>query len=313
MAKVVVFDGYGGPDVLHVSEIPDPEAGPGQVRIRVRAAGVQPFDCATRRGDFAAYNPLRFPVRLGNEAAGVIDQVGAGVSDFAPGDEVIAFMTMEGYADTVVVPAEQVAPKPETMAWPEAGGLTASGQTAWTALDELAIKPGETLLVHAAAGGVGSMAVQLGRVREAVVVGTASPRNHEYLRSLGAIPVTYGPGLAGRVREAVPGGVDKVLDAIGGAEVLEASVELAGGERERIVTVADWASAARLGIRRIGTERSGRKLRELTELYKQGRLRVEVAETFPLERAADAHRAVETGHVRGKVVLTASDARTGAH
>ncbi|HLK01839.1 MAG TPA: NADP-dependent oxidoreductase [Streptosporangiaceae bacterium] len=304
MAKVVVFDGYGGPEVLHIAEVPDPEAGPAQVRIRVRAAGVQPFDCATRRGDFATYNQLRFPVRLGNEAAGVIDQVGAGVSDFAPGDEAIAFMTMEGYADTVVVPAEQVAPKPATMPWPQAGGLTASGQTAWTALDELAVKPGETLLVHAAAGGVGSMAVQLGRIREAVVVGTASPRNHEYLRSMDAIPVTYGPGLADRVRAAAPGGVDKVLDAIGGADVLEASLELTRGERDRIVTVADWANAARLGIRRIGTERSARKLRDLTELYTQRRLRVEVADTFPLERAADAHREVETGHVRGKVVLT---------
>lgn len=309
MAKVVMFDGYGGPDVLHVAEVPDPEAGPGQVRIRIRAAGVQPFDCATRRGDFAAYSPLRFPVRLGNEAAGVIDQVGGGIADFAPGDEVIAFMTMEGYADTVVVPAGQVARKPAAMPWPQAGGLTASGQTAWTALDELAIEPGETLLVHAAAGGVGTMAVQVGRIRAATVIGTASPRNHDYLRSLGAIPVTYGPGLAERVRAAAPGGsVDKVLDAIGGAEVLEASLELTRGERDRIVTVADWTNSARLGIRRIGTERSVRKLRELTDLYTRGRLRVEVADTFPLERAADAHRAVETGHVRGKVVLTAATA-----
>lgn len=304
MARVVVFDGHGGPEVLHVVEVPDPRAGPGQVRLRVRAAGVQPFDCATRRGDFAAYNPLTFPVRLGNEAAGVIDQVGAGVTDFAPGDEVIAFMTMEGYADTVVVPAEQAAPKPATMPWAQAGGLTASGQTAWTALDELAVKSGETLLVHAAAGGVGSMAVQLGRVREATVIGTASARNHDYLRSLGAKPVTYGPGLADRIRAAAPAGVDKVLDAIGGAEVLETSLKLAGGQPDRVVTVADWASAARMGIRRVGTERSAGKLRDLTELVLAGRLRVEVADTFPLERAADAHRAVETGHVRGKVVLT---------
>src|SRR5688572_21867283 len=214
MANVVVFNEYGGPEVLQLVEVPDPVPGAGDVRIRVKAAGVQPFDCATRRGDYAAYNPLKFPVRLGNEVAGVVDEVGPGVTDLAAGDEVIAFLDMLGYADTVVVPAAQVGRKPAKMSWPEAGGLSASGQTAYTALDELHVGPADTLLVHAAAGGVGSLAVQLAVVRGARVIGTASERNHDYLRGLGAIPVTYGPGLADRVRAAAePGGVTAVLDA----------------------------------------------------------------------------------------------------
>jgi enoyl reductase len=304
MARIVVFDEYGDPDVLHVAEVADPAAGPGEVRIRVKAAGVQPFDCLTRRGDFAAYNPLEFPVHLGNEVAGIIDQVGTGVAGFAAGDEVIAFLSMGGYGDTVVVPAGQAGRKPAAMPWPEAGVLTASGQTAYTALDELGVKAGDTLLIHAAAGGVGSYAVQLARVRGATVIGTASARNHEYLRSLGAIPVSYGPGLIDRVRAAAPAGVDAVLDAVGG-EALDVSVELMGGATKRVVTIADWANAARLGVRRIGTERSVRKLDDLTRLYRDGRLVIEVARAFPLSRAADAHREVASGHVRGKVALVA--------
>lgn len=301
MATVIVFDEYGEPEVLHPVEVPDPEAGPGEVRIAVKAAGVQPFDCGTRRGDFANYVPLAFPARLGNEVAGVVDQTGPDVTGIDEGDEVIAFMRLQGYADSVVVPADQVGKKPAGMPWEEAGVLSASGQTAWTALDELGVAAGDTLLIHAAAGGVGSFAVQLGRVRGATVVGTASERNHDYLRSLGAVPVTYGPGLADRVRALAPDGVDAALDCIGG-DALDVSLELIGST-DRIVTIADWANAARLGIRRVGTERSVEKLAGLTHLYETGQLRVEVSKAFPLEKAADAHREVETGHVRGKVAL----------
>jgi enoyl reductase len=303
MAKIVVFEEYGGPEVLHLVEVPDPEVGAGQVLIRVRAAGVQPFDCATRRGDFARYNPLTFPARLGNEVAGVVDRIGPEVTGFSVGDEVIAYLTMQGYADTVVVPADQVGRKPEKMPWAEAGVLTASGQTAITALDELRAGPQDTLLVHAAAGGVGSFAVQLATARGAQVIGTASERNHDYLRSLGVTPVVYGTGLADRVRAAAPQGITCALDAIGG-DALDVSLDLLGAT-ERIVTIADWARSAQLGIRRIGSERSVGKLDELTRLWSADRLRVEVAEAVPLSRAADAHRLVETGHVRGKVALVA--------
>lgn len=304
MATVIVFNEYGGPDVLVPVEAPDPVPGVGQVRIRVKAAGVQPFDCATRRGEFANYVPLTFPARLGNEVAGIVDRVDPGLTNLAEGDEVIAFLTMEGYADTVVVPGDQVAAKPAAMPWPEAGVLSASGQTASTALDELGVSSGETVLIHAAAGGVGSFAVQIARSRGATVIGTASQTNHDYLRALGAIPVTYGPGLADRVRAAAPSGVDAVLDAIGG-EALHVSVELLGATK-RIVTIADWAAAARLGVRRIGTERSVGKLIDLSRMYTDGRLKIAVAKTFALTRAADAHREVETGHVRGKVALIVS-------
>jgi enoyl reductase len=219
------------------------------------------------------------------------------------GEEVIAFMTMLGYADTVVIPVDQVGPKPPGMPWPEAGVLSASGQTAATALDELHIGPGDTLLIHAAAGGVGSFAVQLARARGASVIGTASERNHDYLRGLGALPVTYGPGLADRVRDTAPNGVDAVLDAIGG-EALDVSVKLTGGDTKRIVTVADWTAPARLGVRRIGTDRSVQRMNDLTRLYQEDKLTIPVWTTFPLADAAAAHREVETGHVRGKVALT---------
>lgn len=302
MATVIVFNQYGGPDVLEPVEMPDPVPGPGQLRIRVRAAGVQPFDCATRRGEFASYFPLEFPARLGNEVAGIVDRLGPGVTDAAEGDEVIAFMKMEGYADTVIVAADQVAAKPAAMPWEQAGVLSASGQTAHTALDELAVAAGDTVLIHAAAGGVGSFAVQIAHARGATVIGTASPGNHDYLRSLGATPVTYGAGLADRVRAAAPHGVDAALDAIGG-EALDISVELLAST-ERIVTIADWAGAARLGVRRVGTQRSASRLTELTRLYTDGLLAVSISKAFPLAEAPGAHREVETGHVRGKVLLS---------
>lgn len=302
MAHVIVFDSYGPPEVLHQVEVPDPEPGAGEVRIRVRAAGIQPFDCATRRGDYAQYNPLQLPARLGNEAAGIVDQTGPGVETCALGDEVIAFMTMAGYADTVVVPASDIGRKPSAMPWPEAGVLTASGQTADTALDELRVSAGQTLLIHAAAGGVGSFAVQIARARGLNVIGTASPGNHDYLRTLGATPVSYGPGLEDRVREVAADGVDVVLDCIGG-EALDTSLKLVC-DVSRIVTVADWSAPQRLGIRRVGTDRSAARLAGLVRLYEEGKLTVTVSHTFPLRRAADAHRIVETGHGHGKVALT---------
>lgn len=303
MATIIVFDEYGPPEVLHPVEVPDPEPGPGEVRIRVRSAGIQPFDCATRRGDYAQFNPLQLPARLGNEAAGVVDKAGSGVTTIAAGDEVVAFMTMLGYADTLVIPIDAVGPKPAEMPWPEAGVLSASGQTASTAIDELQVGPGDTLLIHAAAGGVGSFAVQLAHARGATVIGTASERNHDYLRWLGAIPVTYGAGLENRVRDAAPHGVTAVLDAIGG-EALDVSVKLMGGDTKRIITIADWSAPARLGIQRIGTDRSVRRLKELTDLYQEKKLIIPVWMTFPLADAAAAHREVQTGHVRGKVALT---------
>jgi enoyl reductase len=300
MPRATVFDAYGDPDVLRVAEIDPPNAGPGAMRIRVRAAGVNPVDAKVRSGAFARPDDA-FPRRLGNELAGVVDQVGPEVEGFAVGDEVLGFTAMQAYAESVALPAEQVAHKPSALTWELAGALSAVGQTAWNALDELRVAAGETLLVHAAAGGVGTIAVQLAVARGATVLGTASERNHDYLRSLGAEPVAYGPGLVERVRALAPGGVDAVLDAIGG-EAIDASLELCG-DRDRIGTTVDQEAADRLGIRRLRGERSAERLAALAQLAADGALRLPIQQTFPLERAAEAHRVLEGGHVRGKLVL----------
>ncbi|MFC6020175.1 NADP-dependent oxidoreductase [Plantactinospora solaniradicis] len=302
MSRTVVFDSYGAAEVLHVIDVDPPEPGPGQIRVEVRAAGVQPFDALFRRGAAQQWLPARFPQRLGNEFAGVVDAVGSGVATFTVGAEVLGWAMLTSYAEHVVVGAGDVVPKPAAMPWTEAGVVSASGQTAWSALRQLRIDGSDTLLVHAAAGGVGSFAVQLARARGAVVIGTASERNHGYLRTLGAIPVAYGDGLVDRVRAAAPDGVDVALDASGTVEALRASLDLVGSP-ERVGTVAFQPAAAELGIRRLSTERSAEQLRELTGLYAAGALRVTIDRAYPLAEAASAHRAIETGHARGKIVL----------
>lgn len=301
MARVVVFTEYGEPEVLHVIEVDDPIPSADEMRIRVKAAGVQPYDAAVRRGTFASFRPATFPSQLGNEAAGTVDMVHDDVEGFAVGDEVIAFLDGTGYADTTLVPIANAVHKPPSMPWPEAGVISASGQTAKSALDELAITSGDRLLIHAAAGGVGSFAVQLAIARGASVIGTASSRNHEYLASLGAVPVTYGPGLRERVKALAADGITAALDCIGG-EANDVSVALLGSP-ERAVTLVDYEAEQRLGVRRVGTKRSAANLGVLTALYESGSLKVEVAKEFKLEEAHLAHREIESRHVRGKIAL----------
>lgn len=300
MTRAIVYDEYGGPEVLRLAELPDPEPGPGQVRIKVRAAGVQPADTKLRSGAWKDWAPVTFPGRLGNEASGVIDAIGPEVTQFAVGDEVLG-PANGAYADAIVASAKLLALKPGALTWSEAGALSASGQTASTVLEDLAVKPGETILVNAAAGGVGLMAVQIAVARGVRVIGTAREANHDFLRELGVIPVTYGPGLADRVAAAAPEGVDAALDAAGG-ESLEASLRIVGNP-ERVGTIVDQVAAGRLGVRALGTRRSGSRLAELVALAAAGELRVFVWKEFPLERAADAHRESEGRHLRGKIVL----------
>lgn len=297
----MTFSEYGPPDVQPTAA-PLREPGPGQVRVAVRAAGVQPFDCVVRRGDLAAWMPLSLPAVLGNELAGIVDAVGPGVTHLAVGDQVLGFEQLACYAESVVLDADHLVGKPAAMPWPEAGGLSASGQTADTALDVLRVGPGDVLLVHAAAGGVGSFAVQLAVARGATVIGTASERNHEYLTELGALALTYGPGLEQRVRELAPQGVTAALDGIGG-DALEVSTRLVD-DRSRIGTVTDRAGAARLGVALVSTQRHADRLARLVAQYESGLLRVPVSATFALRDVAQAHRHVETGHARGKIVLT---------
>lgn len=303
--RAITVTEAGPPDVLALGEVPTPEPGPGEVRIRVMAAGVQPADAAARRG--ATPPGVARPRVLvpGNEMAGLVDAVGPGVAAFAEGDAVIAFTTFGAYAEHAVVPAAQVVAKPAAMPWDEAAALSASGQTAHTALEDLGVSAGETLVVHAAAGGVGTMAVQLAVARGARVIGTARPANHDYLRGLGAEPVEYGDGLIERVRALAPGGADAALDAIGNG-ALAASLGFVS-DRRRIGTVADAAGAERLGLRAIRTRRSAARLAELTALAEAGALHVHVSERLPLHEAARAHRLIESGHVRGKLVLTVGD------
>lgn len=217
----------------------------------------------------------------------------------------LGFRLQYTYAEYVVVPADQLVRKPPAMPWEAAGGLSGAGQTALTALEELAVGPGDTLLINGAAGGVGTVAVQAARAKGAAVIGTASPANHAYLRSLGAVPVTYGEGLAERVRALAPDGVDAALDA-GGADGLLAAVELVA-DRNRIATTVAFELTEELGVRWIRSRRSAERLAELVELYTRGQLNIHVRSTFPLSRAAEAHREMETGHGRGKIVLVIED------
>ncbi|MER6418461.1 NADP-dependent oxidoreductase [Streptomyces sp. NPDC001137] len=304
---------YGGPEVLSVIDIAVPEPGPGQVRIAVRAAGVNPFDHKVYSGAFGT-DPARLPMRLGTEAAGVVTAVGADATGPAGpvevGDEVIAYRAPGAYAAELVVPASSVVPKPAGLSWEQAGGLMAAGVTAVHVLEAIGLGAGETVLIHGAAGGVGLTAVQLAVARGATVLATASPAKHELLRDLGAIPVAYGPGLADRVRAAAPEGVRAAADLVGTEEAVDVSVELVA-DRSRIATIVAFERGARAGIRLLGGGPGadpGTDIRDaarlhLTEAVAAGRLRVLIAGSHPLREAADAHRQIMTGHITGKIVL----------
>lgn len=313
MSEVVVASAYGNPEVLSVIDVAVPDPGPGQVRIAVRAAGVNPFDHKTYDGTFGT-DPAKLPMRLGAEAAGVVTAVGAHATGPAGpvevGDEVIAYRAPGAYAAELVVPASSVVPKPAALSWEQAGGLMVVGVTAAHVLDAIGLRKDESVLIHGAAGGVGLMAVQLAVAGGATVVGTASPGKHDMLRELGAIPIAYGPGLADRVRAAAPEGVHAAADLVGTDEAVDVSVELVA-DRSRIATIAGFARGAQAGIKLLGggpgadpgTEvRAAARLR-LTEAAEAGRLNVLIAGSYPLNEAAAAHRQVMTGRTSGKIVL----------
>jgi NADPH:quinone reductase-like Zn-dependent oxidoreductase len=297
--KAIQYSRFGGPEVLELVELPDPHPGPGQIRVAVRAASVNPIDWKARSGMMGG----ELPQQTGREAAGVVDELGEGVSDVAVGDRVFGFAADGGGAAELVILADY-APIPASLDFAEAAGLPVAVETAVRTLDLLGVGAGTTLLINGASGAVGSSAVQLARAREARVIGTASPGNHEYLRSLGAEPTTYGDGLVQRVRELAPDGVDAALDAAGGG-ALPALVELAGGP-DHVITIADYVGAEQTGVRFSGgpgTQRAVHALREIGTLIEAGRFTLPVAQTFPLEQIGEAHRVSETGHVRGKLVL----------
>ncbi|MFD0275155.1 NADP-dependent oxidoreductase [Kitasatospora sp. NPDC127111] len=305
--KAITYRSYGGPDVLEYGDVPEPKLGPDAVLVRVAAASVNPVDWKIQGGYLDGMLDVVFPVIPGWDVAGVVEKVGVGVTEFAPGDEVIGYvredMVRRGtFAEYVAAPVRTLARKPATLDFAQAAGLPLAGLTAYQALTRaLEVKPGETVLVHAAAGGVGSLAVQIAVALGARVIGTAGEHNHDYLRSLGAEPVVYGDGLADRVRALAPEGVDAVLDLIGGDALQLSPALLADGGR--LASVADGAVLA-LGGRYVFVRPDTADLTALTELAESGGLTVEVAATFPLERTADAQRLNATGHTRGKIVVT---------
>ncbi|MGZ4409994.1 MAG: NADP-dependent oxidoreductase [Gaiellaceae bacterium] len=295
--KAIQFKTFGGPEILEVVELPEPHATAKQVRVAVKAVGINPADWKLRQGMMGG----ELPRGTGLEVAGVVDEVGDEISDVAVGDAVFG-STQNGAAEFAVL--EQYAPIPATLDFAGAAGLPVAVETATRTLDLLDVGAGQTVLVNGAAGAVGSSTVQLARERGAKVIGTASAGNHDYLRSLGATPTTYGEGLVERVRELAPDGVDRAIDDAGGG-ALPALVELAGGP-EHVVTIADYEGAQKTGVRITGgpdSKRAWYALDEIGGLIDAGRFSLPVAQSFPLEQIADAHRLSETGHVRGKVVL----------
>lgn len=303
--RAVTYDSFASDNSrLTVGEVPDPKVGPGQVLIEVRAAGVNPVDWKIMAGGLDPMIDTVFPVIPGWDVAGVVTALGPDVPEFAVGDEVMAYARKDvvqagSYAQYIAVAAPDVARKPAALDWPQAGGLPLAGLTARRTLDRLEIGPGDVVLVHAASGGVGSLAVQIAVDRGARVLGTASPRNHDFLRGLGAEPVAYGDGLADRVRELAPDGVQAVADFAGGQ--LETTLAVLA-PKGRHASILD-PSVTEHGGHLIWVRPDGAGLAELAALAERGALTVEVAATHPLEDVGAALDASRTGHTRGKIVL----------
>ena len=303
--RAAVYDRYSrNPDDVVVREVPEPKVFPGSVLVEVRAAGVNPVDWKVMAGYLDGILDARFPVVPGWDVAGVVEGLGPDTPEFAVGDEVLAYARKDvlgagTFAERVAVSATAVARKPAAMTWEQAAGLPLAGGTALRTLDSLGDLDGRILLVHGAAGGVGGLAVQIGVARGARVIGTASERNHDYLRGLGAAPVAYGDGLAERVRALAGGPVDAVADFAGGQLETTLAVLRDGGCHS---SVAD-GSVVEHGGRYIWVRPDGTETARLTELVERGQLRVEVAQTFPLEGVAEAFRLSESRHTRGKLVI----------
>jgi NADPH:quinone reductase-like Zn-dependent oxidoreductase len=305
MAKAVRYDEFGGIDVLRVDEVERPVPGDGQVLVQVKAAGINPSEAAIRTGAVADMFPSRFPSGQGSDLAGVIEEVGASVGGFSPGDEVIGFSEKRAsQAELVLVEAGNLTRKPKNVSWEVAGGLYVAGVTAWGAVHSVQLEKGETVVISGAAGGVGSLAVQLARRAGATVIGLASESNHEWLQSHGVIPVAYGDGVANRIKATAPNGVDAFIDTHGNGYV-ELALAL-GVAPERIDTIADFAAAAKHGVKTDGGAEAGsgaNVLAELAGLIADGHLEVLIANVYPLTQVREAYTELERRHTRGKIVL----------
>jgi NADPH:quinone reductase-like Zn-dependent oxidoreductase len=299
--KAVQFSRFGGPEVLEIVDLPDPHPGPGQIRIGVRAAGINATEWKLRKGQLNFGAGL--PQTTGRDVAGVVDEIGEDVTDVAVGDRVFG-VSDDGAGAAELALLTYRAPIPPSLGFVDAAGLPVALETATRSLNALSIGRGTSLLINGAAGGIGSTAVQLAVARGARVIGTASTANHDYLRLLGAEPVTYGEGMAERVRALAPDGVDVALD-VAGSGVLPELIDLTGGS-QNVVTLADFEGSKQHDVRFSNGFRDGHafhSLAEVGELIETGRFWLPVERTYPLDDISEAHRVSEYGHVRGRLVL----------
>jgi NADPH:quinone reductase-like Zn-dependent oxidoreductase len=304
MPKAVKFNQYGGIDVLQVVDVERPEPGPGQVLVNVRAAGINPGEASIRKGVFAETWPATFPSGEGSDLAGVVAAVGEGVQDFAVGDEVIGFThNRASQAEFVVVEASNLTRRPPNVSWEAAGALFVAGTTAYAAVRAVGLKRGDTVAVSGAAGGVGSIVVQLAAREGAKVIGLASPVHHQWLRDHGIIPVAYGEGIEERIREATEGHLDAFVDTYG-ANYVELALKL-GVRPERIDTIINFEAITKYGVKGEGNAQgaSAAVLAELAQMIDRGELEIPIARTYPLGEVQEAYRELEQRHTLGKIVL----------
>jgi NADPH:quinone reductase-like Zn-dependent oxidoreductase len=302
--KAVRFGDYGPVDVLNVEDVPQPVPGPAQVLVRVRAAGINPGEAKIRAGMLASRWPTTFPSGEGTDLAGIVEQAGPDVTGVAVGDEVAGWVdTRSSHAEYAVVEGANLAPKPPAVPWQVAGALPVAGFTAWAAVRAVALSAGDTLVVSGAAGGVGSITVQLAKRRGATVIGLASEQNHAWLSAHGVVPVAYGDGVGGRIRSVTPK-ADAFIDTYGGDYV-----ELALGELEvsadRVDTIVRFDAAEKYGVKAEGNAvgASAAVLAELMGLIAAGELEVPIAGAYPLTQVREAYTRLASGHVLGKIVL----------
>jgi NADPH:quinone reductase-like Zn-dependent oxidoreductase len=306
MSKAVQFDQYGDVDVLEVRDVARPRPGNGEVLVEVKAAGINPGEAAIRNGFMHAQWPATFPSGQGSDFAGVVAETGSGVDDFAEGDEVIGFTDNRGsHAEYVVVPAENLTAKPAEVSWDVAGALNVAGKTAYAAVRAVGLSRGDVVAVAGAAGGVGTIAVQLASDVGATVLGIAGPSNGEWLRAHNVIPVNYGDDLAARLRAASPSGrIDAFLDFFGGGYV-ELAIDELGVAPDRVDTIIDFAAAEQFKVKTAGNADANNAgvLAELAALIADGKLDVPIAEVYALDDVRKAYRTLEQRHTRGKIVL----------
>ncbi|WP_428342880.1 NADP-dependent oxidoreductase [Mycobacterium sp.] len=302
--RAVRFDSYGGPEVLYVADIERPAPGAGEVLVEVRAAGINPGEAGIRTGALHEQFPATFPSGEGSDLAGVVIGVGDSVRDFAVGDEVLGFsFQRSSHATHTTVPVDQLIRKPAALSWEVAGSLYVVAATAYAAVRAVSPQSGETVAVSAAAGGVGSLVVQLLAQRGVRVLGIASSGNAEWLRAHGVEPVDYGDGLADRLRQAAPDGVDAFIDLFG-PQYVELAIDL-GVPPERVNTIISFAKAAEVGAKAEGSAEASTPavLQEIADLIVSGALDFDVAATYPLDRVVAAFEELEQRHTHGKIVL----------